>query len=545
MRILFLFLLSSITTSFFAQKTEVPKLVVGIVVDQMTYEYLYRYENKFSKNGFLKLMNKGANCSNTTYNYVPTYTGPGHASIYTGTTPSDHGIVSNDWFDRSTNQEIYCVDDSLQSPIGTSAKDGKKSPHRLKSYTITDQLKLTYPNAKVFSASIKDRSSILPGGHLSDGSYWYDYTSGRFITSSFFKQSLPAWIEQFNGKKYVDESLTKTWETMLPIEQYIESEKDNSPYEVILPGKQSPVFPYNLAEIAKLTNPYELFVNTPYANTYLTDFAIEAISNENLGEDAQVDMLCVSYSTPDYVGHAFGPKSVEIEDIYIRLDLEIARLMKALDEKVGKNQYVIFLTADHAVVPVPQMLVDKKMPGGYFFTADKMLALRDKVKKKFGTDLISEMIDQNIYLNHALIKEKNLSRLEVADYVADEFQQLENVKAAFTFQELEGEGTINQWHAMVKNGYHPKENGDVVFILEPGYLPKEKDKESAHRGTSHGSAWGYDTHVPLLWYGKGILKQEVMRSIDITDIAATLVRILRVQKMGAMTGEPILEVMTK
>lgn len=543
MRFLFSVLFLALTTSSISQKSQTPKLVVGIVVDQMTYEYLYRFEKKLGKDGFLKLMQKGTNCSNATYNYVPTYTGPGHASIYTGTTPSDHGIVSNDWFDRSMNREIYCVDDSTQTPVGTASKDGKKSPYRLKSYTITDQLKLTYPNAKVISASIKDRSSILPGGHLSDGSYWYDYTSGKFITSSFFKKELPSWVSEFNAKNYVDESLKKTWETMLPIEQYTESGPDDSPYEVLLPGKATATFPYNLSEISKSVNPFELFVNTPYANTYLTDFAISALDKENLGTDEQVDMLCISYSTPDYVGHAFGPKSVEIEDIYLRLDIELARLIKALEEKVGKGQFVVFLTADHAVVPVPQMLVDKKMPGGYFFTDEKMKQLREKVKAKFGQDVISGLFDQNIYLDHALLEKYNLNRSSVANFVADEFQKLEDVKAIFTYEELESEGTINRWHEMVKNGYHPKENGDVIFILEPGYLPKELDKPSAHRGTSHGSAWGYDTHVPILWYGKGVKKQEVFRSVDITDLAATLVRILRVQKMGAMTGSPIEEVL--
>lgn len=543
MRYIFLALFSVVSLLTFSQKSKTPKLVVGIVVDQMTYEYLYRFEKKFSKNGFLKLMNKGTNCSNVTYNYVPTYTGPGHASIYTGTTPADHGIVSNDWFDRSLNKEIYCVDDSVQTAIGTSSADGKKSPHRLKTYTITDQLRLTYPDAKVISASIKDRSSILPGGHLSNGSYWYDYSSGKFISSSFFMNELPKWVSDFNGNGFVNQSIKGTWNPLLPLVEYTESEPDDSPYEVLLPGKSKAVFPYNLEEIGKLMNPYEAFVYTPFANTYLTDFAISSIANEQLGQDEQVDMLCISYSTPDYVGHAFGPKSVEIEDVYIRLDKELERLFVALDKQVGKGQYTVFLTADHAVVPVPQMLVDKKMPGGYFFTTDKMTALREQVKLKFGTDVISDYIDQNIYLNHAMIDQLKLNRLEVADFVADEVQKWEDVKFAFTFQELESEGTINQWHKMVKNGYHPKENGDVIFILEPGYLPKSVDKESAHRGTSHGSAWGYDTHVPVLWYGQGVEKQEVVRSIDITDIAATLVRILRVQKMGAMTGLPIVEVL--
>ncbi|MBL1280923.1 MAG: alkaline phosphatase family protein [Fluviicola sp.] len=312
-------------------------------------------------------MTDGTNCRNTQYNYIPTFTGPGHASIYTGTTPSNHGIVANDWFDREIDAVINCVADSNVTTVGSNSAYGYCSPKNLKTNTITDQLKMTYPNAKVISMSLKNRGAILPGGHLSDGSYWFDFSTGQFITSSFFKKELPKWVLDFNAQKQADNYLEKEWNTILDISEYTESGPDDSPYEHLLPDKTTPTFPYNLKEMTRGQANYDLFTYTPFANTFLTDFAIGSILEEGLGVDNQTDMLCVSYSTPDMVGHAFGPYSVEIEDIYIRLDLEIKRLIEELEKRVGKNEFMLFLTGDHAVVPVPQYLIDNKLPGGYFF----------------------------------------------------------------------------------------------------------------------------------------------------------------------------------
>ena len=519
MRFIIIALIPIVSSLCHGQQDKSPKLVVGIVIDQMCYEYLYRYNNKFSENGFKKLMSEGTNCRNTQYNYVPTYTGPGHASIYTGTTPSNHGIVANDWFDRSTNNSINCVDDSTVTSVGTTSSFGNFSPKNLKVNTITDQLKMTYPEAKVISISIKNRGAILPGGHLSDGSYWYDFSSGKFITSSFFKKNLPSWVANFNDKKQVEQFMDKEWNTLLPIENYVESGPDDSPYEHLLPGKLSPTFPYNLKEMTGDQTNYELFTYTPFANTYLTSFALQSISNESLGGDSQTDILCISYSTPDMAGHAFGPYSVELEDIYIRLDLEIERLIKKLEEKVGKNEFTIFLTGDHAVVPVPQYLIDKKLPGGYFFTDKLEIALRNSCVNFFGSDYIQSVVNNNIYLDHKHIFLDKIKKEDVSQFIAKEIVKFENIKRVFTGNQLYNSVVDDEWMAMVKKGYHHGESGDVIYILEPGYLPKSTDTESSRKGTSHGSAYSYDTHVPLLWYGKDIPKQEIYRRIDITDFS--------------------------
>jgi predicted AlkP superfamily pyrophosphatase or phosphodiesterase len=536
----FFLIIVTFSNTFHAQTK--PKMVVGIVVDQMCYEYLFRYQSKFSKNGFVKLMKNGTHCRNTQYNYVPTYTGPGHASIYTGTTPSNHGIVGNDWFVRSLNKDTYCVADSTVSPVGSNYAGGKSSPHNLKANTITDQLKLTYPNSKVISMSIKDRSAVLPGGHLSDGSYWYDYTTGGFLTSSYFKKELPSWIVDFNAKKMVDAYMQQTWNTHFDISQYTESGPDDTPYEQLIGGKKTPTFPYDLKQMKGEKPGYDLFTVTPFANTFLTDFAIQSLTSEKLGETSNTDFLCISYSTPDIAGHAFGPYSIEIEDVYIRLDLEIARLVKSLEEKLGKNNFVLFLTADHAVVPVPQYLTDRNLPGGYLFAEPLLDSLKKKVETKFGVNFITAHDNNNIYFDRKLMQNKQIDLTVAQEYVKNEVRAWTGVKRVFTAQELENSAVDNEWKDMVKRGFRYEESGDVLYLMEPGYLPTGSADEKAHKGTSHGSAFNYDTHVPLIWYGTNIPKQEVFRKVNITDITATLVHILNLQKPNATTGEPILEI---
>ena len=538
--ITFFALFFALTT--FGQRNIKPKLVVGIVVDQMCYDYLYRFSCHFTEGGFNKFLKKGLNCRNVVYNYVPTYTGPGHASIYTGTTPNNHGIVGNEWYNRQTNNAINCVSDNNSSTIGSISEEGKASPINLKTYTITDQLKMTYPNAKVVSMSIKDRGAILPGGHLSDGSYWFDYASGTFITSSFFKKELPKWVANFNSKNNA-QTYTKTWDLLLPKEKY--QSVDDSPYEILIGGKSTPTFPYDFQKMAggKLNTQY--FTVSPFANTLLTDFALESIKNENLGLDKQTDMLCISYSTPDIAGHTFGPYSLEIEDMYVRLDRELERLLTNLETNFGKDGVVVFLTADHAVVPVPQMLMDKKLPGGYLFLAQYMNELKSASLSKFNCDLIQHETNQNIYLDLKKIDSLKLNKNEIASFFSEKIKLWPNVKAVFTSQELSNSARDNEWKDMVRLGYEAKRSGEIIFIMEPGYLVKELDSEKAHRGTSHGPSFNYDTHVPLLWYGAQIPSKDDFESYKIIDIAPTLTHILNLQRSGAMTGQPILEVLKK
>lgn len=529
-----------LSSALSSQTTKSPKLVVGIVVDQMVYDYLYRYQDRFSKKGFRLMMDKGANCKNTLYNYVPTYTGPGHASIYTGTTPKNHGIVANEWYDRNIQEVVNCVTDSNYFSVGTESSDGMRSPKTLKCMTITDQLKLTYPDAKVFSASLKDRSAILPGGHLSNGSYWYDYVTGNFVTSEFYKPDLPVWVKEFNNNGYPETVMTQTWNTLFPIATYTASGPDDSPYEALLPTKKSPTFPYDFQEITGGKMNYSLFTTTPWANTYLTDFVISSLKNENLGDGGATDFLCISYSTPDIAGHAFGPQSVEIEDMYLRLDLEIARLIKEVQKQVGRD-CVFFLTADHAVVPVPQLLLDKKLPGGYAFFAEPLKKLHQDIKETFGTDFLSVEENNNLYLDNELMEFMEVNRSDVENFVVSEVQKWEGVKRAFTSKDLSGNRVGDVYAEMIKNGYDAQRSGNVIFMLEPGFLPKSTDSERSRKGTSHGSAYTYDTHVPLLWYGKDIPAKAIYSKVEIVDIVPTLVQLLNLQYPNCTSGQPIYE----
>jgi predicted AlkP superfamily pyrophosphatase or phosphodiesterase len=331
---------------------------------------------------------------------------------------------------------------------------------------------------------------------------------------------------------------------LYPIETYVASGPDESKYEVLLPNKTSSTFPYNFAEISTKGTDFNLFTVTPWANTYLTDFAIAAMQNENLGKGENSDFLAISYSTPDIAGHAFGPYSIEIEDMYLRLDLEIERLLAALKKQVGKD-FTLFLTADHAVVPVPEWLTDHNLPGGYTFLKENMLELQESVKAKYGADFVSIEENNNIYLNEELIDFLDADQNDIERFIANQVKKWEGVKYVFTTEDLRRSSAGDQFARMIQNGYDPVRSGNVIFMLAPGYLPKTADSESSRKGTSHGSPYNYDTHVPLLWYGKSIPKQELFQRVEITDIVPTLTHILNLQKPACTTGEPILPILVK
>lgn len=527
----------SIGSSSFGQNKQ-PKLVVGIVVDQMSYDYLYRFYDQFGADGFKKLMTKGSHFRNVTYNYVPTYTGPGHASIYTGTTPSNHGIVANDWYASDLKKSVNCVDDTTVKSLGGTSNDGLRSPVFLRANTITDQLKLTYPKSRVVGVSIKDRSAILPAGHLADGAYWYDFSTGNFITSSFYSDSLKSWNTEFRKTNGVDNYLKQSWNLLYPIEKYTYGKQDNSPYEQLLGGKTTPTFPYDFTGLPR-DQQLELFTSMPSANTYLTDFALHAMQSEQLGIDKTTDFLTISYSTPDIAGHAFGPYSLEMEDMYLRLDKEIARLISALDLQAGKGNYVLFLTADHAVVPVPKFLQDNQLPGGYLYLKAKIQALKEVTKKQFGMDVVLRIDNNNVYFTEQAKNSNLYAAIQV--FVQQEVARWSEVKAVYTADQLSYYPSSDVYFNMTRAGYDVARSGQVIYLLQPGFLTKSEESEKGKKGTSHGSAYNYDTHVPVLFYGQGIPAQSVVTAYEITDIAASLVHILNVQRPNAMTGKPMLE----
>jgi len=508
-----------------------PKVMVGIVVDQMRYDYLERYGDRFCDSGFKRLMDDGFTFTNAQYNYVPTYTGPGHASIYTGTTPSNHGIVANDWYDRNKGDLMYCAEDSNTSLLGGVGKG--MSPQNLYSTTLTDQLALaTNKRSKIIGISVKDRGAILPAGHAATGAYWFDPKIGKLISSAWYGEKLPEWLMTFNKKSHALNYLNQTWNTLYPINTYTASAPDDNLYEGQLAKGKAAVFPYNLKEL-QLDWGYKLLSFTPFSNTYLVDAALAAIDAEHFGEDEYCDFLCLSFSATDYAGHFFGPQSVEIEDMYLRLDLEIARLLSAMDAKFGKGNYSVFLTADHGANEVPKLLNDYGMPGGVF-RADSMQAkLELALIAQYGANLSLGIHNEQVYLNHTKMAEMKLQRSEVAAFCQEILQGETGVYAVWTLNEVMTGQT--EYLTLIRNGYHPKRSGDVFIQTMPGWM------EHWSYGTAHGSGYSYDTHVPILMCGYGIQQGKSSRKVSITDIAPSMSEVLGIQYPNGCTGQVLFE----
>lgn len=517
-------------------QSEKPKIIVGIVVDQLKQEYLWRFENDFGDAGFRRIMTQGFVAKNGQYNYATTSTGPGHASIYTGSTPSVHGIVNNSWYSRKLKRSVYCAEDTAAMAIGGSERAGKISPANLYSSTITDELKMfTQQRGKVIAMSIKDRGSALPGGHLSDGSYWYDSETGAFMTSSYYMEELPRWVKRFNDENYPAQYLSMTWDLAKDEDVYTESGEDNSPYERGFRGKESPTFPYNLAELNATNGGYSMLPSTPWGNTILTDLALEAMDNEDLGEDDITDFLAISYSSTDYIGHNFGPQSKEVQDTYIRLDMELERLFAELDKKVGEGNYVIFLTADHAVAENSIRMKDLG------FRADNLNSrgfgqyLNQAMLLKYGDGEWLETAGSNPFLNHDLLKEKGIDLYEAQLFLSQKAMEYEGVYLALTGTDLIRHSYSEKMRSLMQAAYHPKESGDVKIILDAAW------QTGGSKGTSHGTPWTYDTHVPIMFYGWGINQGSSVREIHITDIAPTISMMMKMRLPNGATGQPIHE----
>ncbi len=516
-----------------------PKLVVGVVIDQMRYDYLTRFWDQFGEDGFKRLVREGYNFKNQNYNYVPTFTAPGHSSIYTGTTPENHGIISNNWYDKFHKKMIYCVQDDSVNSVGTNSPAGKMSPKRLLSTTVTDENRLfTQLKGKSIGIALKDRSSILPAGHAANAAYWFvGEDEGKFITSSYYMNELPKWVQDFNNSGKV-KSYLKPWNTLRNIDTYTQSGNDKNNYEGGFRGKKDATFPYDLKELSEKNNGYDILKSTPYGNSITADFAIAALDGEDLGKDDITDILAVSFSSTDYIGHNFGVNSKEIEDAYVRLDGDLARLLKALDEKVGKNNYTLFLTADHGGVEVPAYLQSVKIPANYFDEAAFENNLSQKLKDKYGKeDLIESVSNNQVFFNYKNLEEAKIDRVELQNFIAHYVIQYPHVSKVFTRQMLESNDYSTGMAEVVQNGFNERRSGDVVIVLDPATIVYSKT------GSTHGTGFAYDTHVPLIFFGKGIKHGSTFAPTYVNDIAPTVSALLGIQFPSADTGEPLLQVL--
>lgn len=519
-------------------KSEKPKLVVGIVVDQMRYDYLTRFYNRYSANGFKRLLNDGFSLENAHYNYIPTYTAVGHSSIYTGTTPSNHGIIGNNWYDKFLKKSIYCVDDANYTTIGNSSSAGRKSPYRLFSTTVTDQLRLAQNmKGKTIGIAIKDRSAILPAGHTANAAYWfYGKNDGNWISSSFYMSELPKWVANFNNERKIDEYIKQSWTTLYDIETYTNSIADDNIFEGKFTGETSTTFPHNISKLRFINGNYDILKSTPFGNSFTADFAKAAIIGEGLGKSEHTDFLTLSFSSTDYIGHKFGPASKEIEDTYLRLDKDLADFLNFLDLKVGQNKYTVFLTADHAAVNVPAYLQSLKIPAHYLDNAKLKEAISTATQKYFNAkELVENISNYQIFLNKEKIEALGFTKNQVAEKLVEEIINFNGIYKALTAKTIQtthfSDGIMNS----LQNGYNQKISGDVLLIPYPATLTGMKT------GTSHGSGYSYDTHIPIIFYGNGIHKGVSKKRYNIIDIAPTISNLLKIEAPNSSTGKIIEE----
>ena len=510
-----------------------PKLVVAVVVDQMRFDYLNKFKSKYSKNGFNRLVREGFNLNNNHYNYVPTVTGPGHASISTGSTPKTHGIAGNNWFDKKNQKYTYCTTDLDYENLGGTAYSAKMSPKNLLVNTFGDLNRLENDmKSKTISIALKDRGSILMGGKNANAAYWfYGKDKGEWVSSKYYMNKLPEWVTSFNNSESISKYLTD-WNTLYDIDTYKESRADENIFEKVFKGAMSVSFPYDLDKLKDLNDGYDILKETPFGNNLTTDFVFSAIENEGLGLDSFTDVLTISYSSTDYIGHNFGVDSKETQDAYLRLDLEIERLLDYLDKNIGENEYLLFLTADHGASKIPAYLNSIGVKSKNVEDKELDVALNNILISEFGSErLVSKIVNNQIYINDLAVESLGLKYNEVQEKIINFLNDLDFIDGVYTSEEIIN-GTYEEgYKLLIQNGFNTERSGDIIFKFHENVI------KYGNRGTTHGSGYSYDTHVPLIFFGKNIVQGESEIRTKITDIAPTVVKLMGLKDMNDSTGD--------
>lgn len=520
-----------------------PKLVVGIVVDQMRWDYLYRYYDRYQDNGFKRLLNEGFSCENTQVDYIPTVTAAGHTCIYTGSVPAIHGIAGNDFIVQATGKMMYCTDDTSVQTVGSPSAAGKMSPRNLLTTTVTDELKLaTNFRSKVIGIALKDRGGILPAGHTADAAYWFDDKTGNWITSTYYMKDLPQWVKDFNDQKLAETYLKLDWNPLYPLDTYLQSTADDNKYEGKFKGTEAPTLPVKTSALYK--GNLGLIRSTPYGNTITLDLAVAAINGEQLGQHSVTDFLAVSLSSPDYIGHQFGINAIEIEDTYLRLDRELATFLTYLDAKVGKGNYTVFLTADHGAAHNTAFMNDHNIPAGVWDDGVVLKNLNKSLMDKYKTDeLVLSLANYQVNLNYHTIDYLHLDKEEIKKDCIKFLEKDPVVAFVVDMKKAQTADVPEVLRSRIINGYNAERSGEIQIILKPAWFTGRSSGGSGPTGTTHGTWNPYDNHIPLVFMGWGIKHGSLVRETHMTDIAATVAALLHIQAPNGCIGHPIGEVL--
>jgi predicted AlkP superfamily pyrophosphatase or phosphodiesterase len=486
-----------------AQTPRKPKLILAITVDQFRYDYLTRFRADYT-GGLHRLLTEGAVFTNARYEHFPTVTAVGHSTYLTGATPSVSGIVGNDWFDRELGRSVTSVFDPAVKNLGGVGM-GPASPRRLLVSTIGDELKMASGGrSRVIGVSLKDRGAILPAGHMADGAYWFCDESGSFISSTFYFPDLPGWVKEFNSSRPADKYLGATWA-----------------------GKKF------LSEAGRPF--YASLAASPFGNEMIELFAERAIQSERLGQRDAIDVLAVSFSSNDYVGHRLGPDAPEVRDISIKTDLLLDKLLRFADAQAGAGNVLVVLTADHGVSPMPEVNASRRMPGGRMAPGLVLKTVQAALEKKYGPgQWISSPAEYSLYLNVNLINQKSLDRAEVNRAAAEAALGIPHVLRVYTREQMMQGVAQDQIARRVMNGFHPGRAADIHVLLEPYWI-------FAQDGATHGTTFSYDAHVPVIFMGPGIRKGRYHQAAAVNDIAPTLATLLDVETPSGSSGRVLAE----
>lgn len=546
-----------------------PRLLLLIVVDQFRYDYLERFGDLFIAGGIKRLMREGASWADANYDHAPTKTAPGHATIMTGTWPSEHGIIANNWFDRETGQKVKSVSDDATMLLGGREGEKGSSPRRLLASTLGDELRLaTTDRSKVIGVSSKSRSAILPAGRHANAAYWFSTDNGRMVSSSYYFNQLPAWVERFNQARMADKFFGARWERILPEAEYTRRlGADAEKWENIAsPDRDTNTFPHTITGGAREPSKpfYKELDFSPFSNDLLLSFAEQAIEQENLGADMDTDLLSVSFSANDYVGHRFGPYSHEMMDITLRVDRQIAGLLDYIDARVGLQNTLVVFTADHGVAPIPEQAETVGLPGRRLEQDDVLKTIRAAIRARYvrpgerdstvdyiqkfqdKSELKDGFINNNVYLNFAALGRDHIDVEQFERAVGEAALTVPGTARYFTRAQLEA-GLIPPADPVARrvlHGFNPKRSGDVIIVNEPYsimFTLPDDDPTDPRSSATHESPYSYDTHVPLILMGRGLAPGRYAQAATPADIAPTLAFILGVQSPSSATGRILTE----